>query len=109
MSTAVSLSASLDDVVVSGVEVLRIAFRLGVHVSDVSKDLETNDTETLDSWAYVVYGLTAGEAQKELDIIHTRDVSWKPKPLLAIPDPLYRVLRLLAESLLAPSARRQLP
>ena len=79
MSTAVSLSASLDDVVASGIEVLRIAFRLGIHVNDVSKNLEVIDPETLESWAYVVYGLTAGDAQKELDIIHTRDVSWKPK------------------------------
>lgn len=61
----------------SGIEVLRIAFRLGVYVHDVSQNLEAIDTEASDSWAYVVYGLTAEGAQKELDI-YTRDVSQIP-------------------------------
>lgn len=59
---------------------LRIAFRLGVHVSDVSQNLEAIDAEAPDSWAYVVYGLTPEDAEKELDNIHTRDVSLDSPP-----------------------------
>ena len=69
------MSTSLDDLVTLGVEVVRIAFRLGVHVSDISQNLEPIDADNFDTWAYVVYGLTAENAQTELDTIHTRDVS----------------------------------
>ena len=58
-----------------GVEVLRIAFRLGIHVNDVSQHLEAPDGETLESWAYVVYALAPKDAQTELDKIQTQDVS----------------------------------
>ena len=75
VSTALSVSASLDDLVTAGVEVLRIAFRLGVHVRDVSLNLEAPDGESSDSWAWCVYGLTADKAQTELDSIHEREVS----------------------------------
>ncbi|KAJ5401084.1 hypothetical protein N7465_011573 [Penicillium sp. CMV-2018d] len=73
ISTAVAVSTSLDDLVTAGIEVLRIAFRLGVFVGDVSQNLETVDTESSDSWAYVVYGLTVDEAQKELDEIQAKE------------------------------------
>lgn len=77
VSTAVSVSSSLDDLVTSGVEVLRIAFRLGLHVRDVSLNLEAPDGESSASWAWCVYELTANDAQKELDSIQERDVSDK--------------------------------
>ncbi|KAJ5274872.1 ketoacyl-synt-domain-containing protein [Penicillium chrysogenum] len=73
VSTAVAVSPSLDDLVTAGTEVLRIAFRLGVFVGDVSRNLEAVDTESSDCWAYVVYGLTMGEAQKELDDIQAKE------------------------------------
>ncbi|KAH8726149.1 putative polyketide synthase [Phaeosphaeriaceae sp. PMI808] len=73
ISTAISLSTSLEDVATSGVEVLRIAFRMGVYVRDVSHNLETMDAESPDSWAYCVYGLTSEAAQRELNIVHTRE------------------------------------
>ncbi|KAF2234159.1 putative polyketide synthase [Viridothelium virens] len=73
VSTAVSVSTSLDDLVTSGVEVLRIAFRLGLHVRDVSLNLEAPDGESSDSWAWCIYGLTANDAQEELDRIQERD------------------------------------
>ncbi|PYH40860.1 uncharacterized protein BP01DRAFT_386964 [Aspergillus saccharolyticus JOP 1030-1] len=69
VSTAVSVSTSLEDLVPAGAAVLRIAFRLGVYVSDVSQSLEALDPDSSDSWAYVVHGLTVEEAQKELDEI----------------------------------------
>ncbi|KKA17953.1 Polyketide synthase, partial [Rasamsonia emersonii CBS 393.64] len=37
------------------------------------ENLEAIDAEAPDSWAYVVYGLTPEDAEKELDNIHTRD------------------------------------
>ncbi|KAM5453561.1 Type I Iterative PKS [Microsporum audouinii] len=73
ISTAVSVSTSLDDLVTAGMEVVRIAFRLGVFVGDVSQSLEAVDAWGSSSWAYVVYGLTVDEAQKELDSIQARE------------------------------------
>ncbi|KAJ5412593.1 uncharacterized protein N7487_006952 [Penicillium crustosum] len=73
VSTAVAVSTSLDDLVIAGIEVLQIAFRLGVFVGDVSQNLEGVETAPSDSWAYVVYGLTVDEAQKELDDIQAKE------------------------------------
>ena len=73
VSTAVSITTSLSDLVAAGVEVIRIAFRLGVHVRNVSQNLDV-ENDASDSWAYVVYGLIPEEAQKYLDDIHTRNV-----------------------------------
>lgn len=50
---------------------IRVAFRLGVLVDEVSQNLQPRsvDDGPGDSWAYVVPDLTAEDAQKELDII----------------------------------------
>lgn len=93
ISTAVAVSTSLDDLVTAGIEVLRIAFRLGVLVGDVSQNLETLDTESSDSWAYVVYGLTVDEAQKELDEIQAKENTPSPhQPVRSLLVPLVRPL-----------------
>lgn len=60
----------------AGAEAIRIAFRLGVRVSDISQNLEPVDDEgTPESWAYVVNDLDPSEAQKELDERQAKDVS----------------------------------
>ncbi|KAF2118833.1 putative polyketide synthase [Lophiotrema nucula] len=69
-STALSLATTLDDVVVLGVQLLRVAFRLGVHVMNVSRSLEAASDGHSDSWAYVVYGVTPQDVEKELANIH---------------------------------------
>lgn len=75
-SAAVSLSPTLEDIPLAGAEVVRIAFRLGVLVAEVSQNLDARDlTSSTEPWAYVVHDLTADDAQKELNAIHTREVS----------------------------------
>lgn len=76
MSTAaVSLAPTLGDLPVIGAEVIRIAFRLGALVDQVSQNLQPRPAEgTGDSWAYVVPGVAPEEAQKELDAIHKAEV-----------------------------------
>lgn len=74
-SAAVSLSPTLADIPLAGAEVVRAAFRLGVLVDEVSQNLEPRDlTNSPDTWAYVVPDVAAGEVQKELDAIHTKEV-----------------------------------
>lgn len=81
-SSAVSLSPALADIPVAGAEVVRVAFRLGVLVNEVSQNLEPRDlTSSPDSWAYVIPDMTAADVQRELDAIHARDVSWIPSSL----------------------------
>jgi hypothetical protein len=82
-TAAVSLSPTLADVPFAGAEVVRVAFRLGVLVDAVSQNLQLrqlSEASSGDSWAYVVFGLTADEAQMELDAIHMTEVRAKPTP-----------------------------
>lgn len=75
-SAAVSLSPTLADIPLAGAEVVRVAFRLGVLVDEVSQNLEPRDlTSSPDTWACVVPDVAAEDVQKELDAIHTREVS----------------------------------
>ncbi|KAF2209148.1 hypothetical protein CERZMDRAFT_87124 [Cercospora zeae-maydis SCOH1-5] len=73
VSSAVALSPSLYDLPARGGEIVRIAFRLGIFVSDSSRLLEPAKKEGLpNSWAYVVHGVSSGDAQMELDVFHAR-------------------------------------
>ena len=64
------------DIPLAGAGVVRIAFRLGVLVDEVSQNLEPRDlTGSPDTWACVIPEVTADEVQKELDAIHTKNVS----------------------------------
>ncbi|KAF2205779.1 ketoacyl-synt-domain-containing protein [Delitschia confertaspora ATCC 74209] len=108
-AAAVSLSSTLADIVVAGAEVVRLAFRLGILVDEVSQDLHTPDwtaTGAPDSWAYVLPYVTAEDVQRELDEIHKREktpetskvfISARNKTSVAISGPSARlrgVLRL---------------
>lgn len=82
MSTAaVSLSPTLADMPLAGAEVIRIAFRLGILVDDVSQNLQPRsiDSGPGDSWAYVVSDALVENVQNELDAIHTAEVSYNFK------------------------------
>ncbi|KAF4206983.1 hypothetical protein CNMCM8927_004078 [Aspergillus lentulus] len=73
-STAVSLSPTLADLPLAGAEVVRVAFRLGVLVADVSQNLEPADAAgDRGSWAYVIPNITPSEAEEELTAIHKRE------------------------------------
>ncbi|KAK8858989.1 polyketide synthase [Apiospora arundinis] len=74
-TAAISLSPTLADLPLAGAEVIRVAFRLGVLVDEVSQNLQPRSTDAGpgDSWAYVVPDLTAEDAQKELDAIHAAE------------------------------------
>ncbi|KAI1098430.1 putative polyketide synthase [Jackrogersella minutella] len=65
----VSLSSSVEDLAMNGAEAVRVAFRLGVYVDEISRKLESSNPEgDLQSWAYVVTGKTKEEVQKEIDL-----------------------------------------
>ena len=73
-STAVSLSSTLADLPLAGADVVRLAFRMGIHVQSVSENLEARDlSENPDTWAYVVHNVDPAAAQKELDAMHSRE------------------------------------
>jgi len=71
-TVAVSLAPTLADLPLTGAEVVRIAFRLGVVVDEVSRNLQpvSADGGHSDSWAYVVPEVSVEEVQAELDAIH---------------------------------------
>ena len=77
-TAAVSLSLTLADLPAAGAEVVRLAFRLGVLVDEVSQNLQPRDMTNQsgqDSWAYVIPDVAAEDVQKELDVIHAKEVS----------------------------------
>lgn len=85
-TTAVSLAPSLTDVPLTGAQVARLAWRLGLLVDSVSQNLQPRDlipdgSSSPDSWAYVLPGREAGQIQRELDTSMGNQVSRKcPRP-----------------------------
>ncbi|KAK3898722.1 hypothetical protein C8A05DRAFT_18738 [Staphylotrichum tortipilum] len=70
-TAAVSLARTLVDLALAGAQVVRQAFRLGVVVDEVSRNLQpaesTESNGTPESWAYVLPNITAEMVQQELD------------------------------------------
>lgn len=80
-TAAVSLAPAVSDLPLTGAQVVRQAFRLGVLVHEVSHNLQPRDladTSAPDSWAYVLPNVGPEEVQQELDTIHNKEVR-KPK------------------------------
>jgi hypothetical protein len=79
-AAALSISPALSDIPRAGAEVVRLAFRLGIYVDEVSSQLQNHELfsgTVSDSWAYVLPDVEADIVQKELNSIHTKAVSEK--------------------------------
>ncbi|UKZ94771.1 Type I Iterative PKS [Trichoderma asperellum] len=75
-TAAVSLAPTLGDIPIVGAEVIRVCFRMVVLVNQVSQNLEPRHGDGLgDSWAYVIPGVVAEDAQKELDTINAAELT----------------------------------
>lgn len=81
-TAALSLAPNLASLPLIGAEVVRIAFRLGVLVQEVSQNLQSRpspaETGHGDSWAYVVPDVDVDEVQNELRLYHLAKVSGRP-------------------------------
>ncbi|KAL9094769.1 MAG: hypothetical protein Q9165_003040 [Trypethelium subeluteriae] len=65
---AIALSTSLSDITRNGAESVRVSFRLGVYVDDLSRKLEAPHPDgILQSWAHVVTEMSQDGVQGELD------------------------------------------
>ncbi|KAL8989971.1 MAG: hypothetical protein Q9177_001265 [Variospora cf. flavescens] len=74
-SSAIAMSQSMSDIPLAGAEAVRIAFRLGVLVDEVSQNLEPREEgSSPDTWAIVVTGVTESGVQQELDTIQSRTI-----------------------------------
>ncbi|OJJ77432.1 hypothetical protein ASPBRDRAFT_70836 [Aspergillus brasiliensis CBS 101740] len=68
---AIGCAPALTDIPASGALAVRLAFRLGILVDEVSHTLQPRDTTgSPDSWAYVLPDVAVDEVQEELDRIH---------------------------------------
>ena len=75
-AAAISISRHLSDVALNGVESVRVAFRLGVHVAHVSQFLESYEAgSTPESWAYVVTGVPLEVIREEIGRYNKESVS----------------------------------
>lgn len=73
-STAVALSPTLAELPLAGADAVRLAFRMGILVTDISADLEARvEGESPDSWAYVVHNVEPDEAQHQLDLFNFKE------------------------------------
>ncbi|KAL8708708.1 MAG: hypothetical protein Q9220_006433 [cf. Caloplaca sp. 1 TL-2023] len=71
-ASAISISQSISDIPLAGAQAVRIAFRLGVLVDEVSQNLEPREEGTSpDTWAIVITGVTESSVQGELDSIQS--------------------------------------
>ena len=81
-TAAVSLAKTPVDLALAGAQVVRQAFRLGVVVDEVSRNLQPAESAesngTPDSWAYVLPNITAEMVQQELDAFQASEVSTLP-------------------------------
>lgn len=83
-TAAVSLAPTVADLPLSGAQVVRQAFRLGVLVDEISQNLQPRDltdTSAPDPWAYVLPDVSAEAVQKELDVILSKEVCVPPRNL----------------------------
>ncbi|KAL3470932.1 hypothetical protein BJX99DRAFT_267158 [Aspergillus californicus] len=81
-TAALALCSTLADLPATGAEVVRVAFRLGTLVDEISHNLEPRDTSgSPDTWASVVPGAKVEDVQAELDAIHAREGTPEPSKL----------------------------
>lgn len=110
-TAAVSLARTVADLVTTGAQVIRQAFRLGILVDEVSQNLQPRDLTnpgTPNTWAYVLPEVSADVVQHELDSIHEKEVC--PRGMLEIlvtKIMASRKLQKLAESSSVLSVQRQ--
>lgn len=60
------MSLNVADLAIAGAHIVRASFRLGIHVYNISEQLEAPDADG-NPWAFVIPGLTAEVVQAELD------------------------------------------
>ncbi|KAL9479466.1 hypothetical protein ACSS6W_004252 [Trichoderma asperelloides] len=75
-TAAVSLARTVADIVTTGAQVIRQAFRLGILVNEVSQNLQPRDLTNPgapNTWAYVLPEVSADVVQHELDSIHEKE------------------------------------
>lgn len=74
-AAAVALSPAVPALIPLAVEVVLIAFRLGLHIEKTAKNVESSHNTEGASWSYVVPGKTEAEAQAALDLFHSEKVT----------------------------------
>ncbi|KAJ0107113.1 polyketide [Diaporthe amygdali] len=74
-TAAVSIAPTLAELPWVAAEVVRVAFRLGVHVDGVSENLEPRDLSggTPDTWAAVIPGISPDDVQRELEAYRQKE------------------------------------
>lgn len=73
-STAAALSSQPGQLPLAGADIVTLAFRMGIHVQEISENLEARDPSSdPETWAFVVHNVDPIAAQTELDIAHARD------------------------------------
>lgn len=75
-AAAVSAAPSLPDLVELTLRAIRVAFRLGLYVNQVSSQFEPEGNALArDSWSFAVSDMTVEEIQHEIDRYNTETVS----------------------------------
>lgn len=74
-AAAVSSSQNLVELLPAAVEAVRIAFRIGVFVTEVRDEIEQR-TENAPSWSAVISGIQESDANSILSKFHDENVSF---------------------------------
>jgi len=73
-AAAVALAPAVPALIPLAVEIVLIAFRLGLHIERTARYVESSHTREGASWSYVVPGKTEVEAQAALNSFHHEKV-----------------------------------
>lgn len=73
-ASAVAMASTVSDLALTGAQVVRQAFRLGVMVTDFSQKLHRSEPGSTDSWAYVLSNVSPDQVRKELEILQQEEV-----------------------------------
>lgn len=75
-AAAVALSPAVPALIPIAVEVVLVAFRLGVLIENTARDIENSPHLEEFSWAYVIPGKTEADMEAALDEFHRKTVSF---------------------------------
>ena len=76
-AAAIALSPTVSTLVPLGVEVILVAFRLGLHVERTASDITSLAADQGASWSCIIFGKTVDEVEVALTDFHGNDVSYK--------------------------------
>ena len=73
-AAAVALSPAVSTLIPLAVEIILIAFRIGLHIERTARNVQNSSASTGASWSFVIPGSTEAKAEVALATFHSEKV-----------------------------------